>query len=169
MTAAQVVQLQDARPQPWRNGGGLTRELLAWPPGAPAWALRVSVAEVEAAGPFSAFPGVQRCFAVLEGGGLRLDWPGRSVVLAAGGPPLAFDGADAPQATPLHGPSIDLNLMVRHDAGRAWMGLAPPPANGPCRWRGVFDRRALRWSDRPDTDPWPGAPTPAWHLALFSA
>ena len=50
----------------WRNGGGRTRELLAWPDAAD-WKVRVSVADVESDGPFSAFPGVQRWFAVLEG------------------------------------------------------------------------------------------------------
>ena len=36
-------------PQPWRNGGGRTRELLAWPD-AQAWSVRISLAEIEAEG-----------------------------------------------------------------------------------------------------------------------
>ena len=66
-----LVALADTPPVPWRNGGGLTRELLAWPDGGD-WAVRVSVAEIEADGPFSTFPGVERWFAVLEGGGVAL-------------------------------------------------------------------------------------------------
>ena len=54
-----VVELCDAPEQAWRNGGGITRELLAWPADAP-WQLRVSVAEIIKDGNFSAFPGVQR-------------------------------------------------------------------------------------------------------------
>ena len=47
---------------PWKNGGGSTRELVCWPPGAgtDAFGWRVSVARIAAAGPFSAFAGVDR-------------------------------------------------------------------------------------------------------------
>ena len=39
---------------PWKNGGGSTRELVCWPPGAgtDAFGWRVSVARIAAAGPF---------------------------------------------------------------------------------------------------------------------
>jgi uncharacterized protein len=49
-----VIELAQVEPRPWRNGGGVTRELLAWP-GGDDWALRLSVAEIERDGPFSAF------------------------------------------------------------------------------------------------------------------
>ena len=39
------VQLSAVPPQPWRNGGGSTRELLAWPAAAD-WKLRVSLATI---------------------------------------------------------------------------------------------------------------------------
>jgi hypothetical protein len=55
----------------WRNGGGVTRELLTWP-GGQAWAVRMSVADVHAPGPFSRFDGIERWFAVLEGAGVEL-------------------------------------------------------------------------------------------------
>ena len=42
-----LVQLADVAPQPWKNGGGTTRELLAWPDAA-SWRVRLSVAEVAA-------------------------------------------------------------------------------------------------------------------------
>src|SRR6218665_1188986 len=66
-----VVCANDVAPQRWKNDGGWTRELLAWPHPAD-WALRISVADIEADGPFSAFEGVQRWFAVLAGAGVRL-------------------------------------------------------------------------------------------------
>ena len=66
-----TVALADVAPSAWKNGGGTTRELLAWP--SPAdWVFRLSVAEVQADGPFSSFAGVQRWFAVLSGAGVRL-------------------------------------------------------------------------------------------------
>lgn len=66
-----MVGLDAVASTPWRNGGGATRELLAWPDPRD-WAIRLSVAEVERDGPFSQFPGVRRWFAVLSGGGVRL-------------------------------------------------------------------------------------------------
>ena len=67
-------------PERWANGGGWTRTLLAWPDPA-RWALRISVADVEQAGPFSVFPGVDRWFAVLEGDGVRLATAGQASVV----------------------------------------------------------------------------------------
>ena len=58
MTLA-VVEVARVTAQAWRNGGGVTRELLTWP-AAQAWALRISVADIERDGPFSAFPGIER-------------------------------------------------------------------------------------------------------------
>jgi hypothetical protein len=66
-----LVTLAAVPPTPWKNGGGVTRELLAGRLRR-RWTVRVSVAEIEADGPFSSFPGVERWFAVLEGGGVAL-------------------------------------------------------------------------------------------------
>ena len=132
----QFVRLQDAPAQPWRNGGGVTRELLAWaalrladtPEGpqvqAADWAVRVSVADITQDGPFSAFPGIDRCFAVLGGDGVVLTLRGEDLHLTPHSEPLAFDGAQAPGCRLINGPTRDLNLMVRQSAGRAWMQRA---------------------------------------------
>lgn len=148
----QVVELAGATPQPWRNGGGVTRELLAWPLGSgAAWQARVSVADIERDGPFSAYPGVQRCFAVLEGSGVVLRFAHAEHRLTTDTNPLAFDGAEAPDCTLLSGPTRDLNLMVRNDAGLARMervrhGDPASPLAGSARraWWGVFTTVAGR-------------------------
>lgn len=111
----QVCRLADIPPTPWRNGGGQTRELVAWPSPA-AWRWRISVAEVASDGPFSRFDGVQRWLAILHGQGVRLDFERSVVELRATGAPLAFDGAEAVQCTLLDGPVRDLNLMLRTGA-----------------------------------------------------
>ena len=117
-----AVRLDEVPHQPWRNGGGSTQELLAWP--APAdWLLRISVARIESSGPFSAYPGVERWFAVIGGEGVVLRFSQRRALLSAGSDPLRFDGAAAPQCELLDGPTQDLNLMVRSDAGRGGMAL----------------------------------------------
>lgn len=66
---ARVLLAKDCPAMPWRNGGGQTRELLTWPAGSAPdqWQLRISRADIDYDGPFSAFPGVQRWFAVLKG------------------------------------------------------------------------------------------------------
>ncbi|HEY3634719.1 MAG TPA: HutD family protein, partial [Caldimonas sp.] len=57
-----LVRTADVPAQPWKNGGGVTRELLALPAG-DDWRVRVSVAEVASDGAFSTFVGVDRWFA----------------------------------------------------------------------------------------------------------
>jgi len=143
------IRLRDATPQPWRNGGGVTRELLAWaPPGghahrpdaAAGWTLRVSVADIAQDGPFSAFPGVDRCFTVLEGQGVLLTLNGSEHRLTSSDPPLHFDGALAPGCRLVDGPTRDLNLMVQQREGRATMALAAPGKAwaAPGLWRGLY-------------------------------
>ncbi|MBB5205149.1 hypothetical protein HNQ51_002468 [Inhella inkyongensis] len=134
-------------PQPWRNGGGATRELLAWPPGAD-WRLRISLADIDRDGPFSAFPGVQRHFAVLEGAGVQLQLADQTLALTPASRPLGFDGALAPDCRLINGPTRDLNLMLRGlgegDAGGMWRaedGAANAPAGA---WRAFFCGGAVR-------------------------
>ena len=131
------VLAADVVPQPWRNGGGSTRELLTWPGGGD-WALRVSLAVVAQDGPFSAWPGVRRWFAVVEGGGVELGLPEGPVCVAAGSPPLQFAGDAAPPCRLLDGPTQDLNLMVRR--GRGAMRRAMPATAAPTGtpWRALY-------------------------------
>lgn len=116
-----AVEIDAIAPQPWRNGGGLTREVAAWPPGAAAFDWRVSVAEIDADGPFSGFPGLSRHIALLRGAGLRLrdGAGGPEHRLDALGALFAFDGASAVRATLPGGPVRVLNLMCRRGAAVA--------------------------------------------------
>lgn len=167
----QRVNLAQAREQAWRNGGGSTRELLAWPQ-VQAWQVRVSVARIGQDGPFSAFPGIDRWFAVLAGAGVVLALPEGERRLSTASRPLAFDGAAAPGCTLVDGPTDDLNLMVRRGIGQGELWRAEPGAriDGPTRWRAVYaagpvavdiDFRTetlaagdLLWSDSADPEPW---------------
>lgn len=158
-----VIHCDRVAPQPWKNGGGQTRELFVWPPGGP-WSLRISVADIRAAGPFSPFPGVERWFTVLEGDGVVLTFAQRRAVLDTGSAPLHFDGSDAPDCELSGGPSRDLNLMVRHDAGHGLMQLASAGAEWLSRapLRAVFTTGAALLQIN-DTD---AARLPAWSLAI---
>jgi environmental stress-induced protein Ves len=106
------VRLDDVFPAPWRNGGGTTRELLAWPH-KEDWSVRLSVAEIATGGPFSAYPGVTRWFAVLSGEGVRLN--GQRLDTAS--QPLRFDGAAPADCELLQGATEDFNLMLRGREG----------------------------------------------------
>jgi len=112
-----LVRLDEVAATPWRNGGGVTRELLAWP-GADDWRVRMSVAEVATDGPFSRFDGVQRWFAVLDGAGVRLRVDGNSQLITRTSEPFAFDGGAATDCELVDGPTQDFNLMLRGAGGR---------------------------------------------------
>ncbi len=119
-----TVALADVAPSAWKNGGGTTRELLAWP-GPADWVFRLSVAEVRADGPFSSFAGVERWFAVLSGAGVRLRLgaaaPHEVQALTPASAPFCFDGALPVDCTLIDGATQDFNLMVRADQARAQM------------------------------------------------
>lgn len=136
-----VVNAADVEPQRWRNGGGLTRELLAWPHAAD-WLLRVSVADIEADGPFSAFPGVERWFGVLAGQGVRLFEGAAACELRMGDALLEFDGGLAPACQLLGGPTRDLNVMHRRGAGRLTVLPCSQPLLPTGRWLGLFTAHA---------------------------
>jgi uncharacterized protein len=108
------VDASAATPAPWKNGGGVTRELLRLPLGSKDdWTLRISVADIDVDGPFSSFPGITRWFAVLDGAGVRLRFADRTLAVRPGDAPLRFDGADTPGCALLDGRTRDLNVMVR--------------------------------------------------------
>jgi environmental stress-induced protein Ves len=121
----QHIALADATPLPWKNGGGTTRELLAWPLGAAQWHWRMSVAQVDADGPFSVFEGVQRWFAVLDGAGVELALGQGGAVhmqrLSSKSEAFCFEGALPVDCSLLDGPTQDFNLMVRSAYARAQM------------------------------------------------
>ena len=98
---------------PWKNGGGLTREILKVPAEAAAFDWRLSLATIEQPGPFSTFEDYDRTLVLVRGAGVELDFGtyGRAV-LRTPGQLAAFDGSWATSCTLLDGPSSDLNLIV---------------------------------------------------------
>lgn len=116
-----TLRAADMPAVPWKNGGGVTRDLLCWPDAA-AWKLRISLADIATDGPFSDFPGVQRWFAVVEGAGVELAFGARRHVQRVEDAPLIFDGAHAPGCRLLNGPTRDLNVMLRGVRGCMRLG-----------------------------------------------
>jgi uncharacterized protein len=112
---ALILRAAERAAVPWKNGGGLTREVAVYPAGSDLgrfdW--RVSLAEVHHGGPFSTFPQVDRQMAVIAGT-LELSITGRRpLTLSAESEPCHFAGDAAVYAVPLQAPVTDLNVMTR--------------------------------------------------------
>jgi environmental stress-induced protein Ves len=109
------------RRMPWKNGGGETIEIAAFPEnaGLEGFDWRVSMARVAAAGPFSIFPETDRTLAVIEGGALLLHFaPHETVPLTQDSEPFFFP-ADVPVSATLPAGAItDLNVMTRRGRQR---------------------------------------------------
>ncbi|MFD7662208.1 HutD family protein [Streptomyces sp. NPDC059788] len=110
----------------WSNGGGVTREIAAAPPGAgwDAFDWRVSLAEVGRDGPYSALPGVDRVLTVAEGAGLELTVDGARHVLPGPYRPFAFPGDATTGCRLLDGPVVNFNVMLRRGRSTATVEMA---------------------------------------------
>jgi uncharacterized protein len=115
---------------PWKNGGGVTREVAAMPPGAglDAFIWRVSIADVAQAGPFSRFAGIDRTLVLLSGAGMLLDEAretGGTQVHALKQPldVARFAGEAAIEARLVDGATRDFNLMVRRGAANGALDI----------------------------------------------
>jgi len=126
-------------PQRWRNGGGETRELYTWPD-PHRWQLRISLATIESAGPFSVFAGVQRRIAVIEGTGMLLRIDAQTHRLSPDTEPLGFEGDAPAHCTPLGGPTSDLNLMSAGGQGEMRRALPGVPWISASPQRGLYAR-----------------------------
>lgn len=116
-----VLRADEREAVPWKNGGGVTREIAAWPEGAGTgdFAWRVSLAEVAADGPFSAFPGVERTLTLAEGAGMHLTVDGAPRTLSERLVPRDFPGDVPTDCRLLAGPVVNFNVMYRRDGVRA--------------------------------------------------
>lgn len=116
-----IVRFADIPVIPWRNGGGVTREVVAsgasvasGGPDPQEFDWRVSIADVSEPGPFSVFPGVDRVITLVEGERMELDIDGVVHVLGLH-ESLSFDGASQASCSLPAGPTRDVNVMTRRD------------------------------------------------------
>jgi environmental stress-induced protein Ves len=104
---------------PWKNGGGVTRELASDPPDATLdnFLWRISIADVSQSGPFSVFPGIDRVILLLDGAGMHLEFAdGQTYDLTVPLRPYRFRGEEYVHACLAGTPSRDFNVMLRRDA-----------------------------------------------------
>jgi environmental stress-induced protein Ves len=104
-------------PVPWKNGGGSTTQIAVFPPdaGFEDFDWRISLATIAEDGAFSAFPGVDRTLALVEGHGMTLEIDGEAILLSKADPVAVFDGESRVVAKLSRGPSTDFNVMTRSD------------------------------------------------------
>jgi uncharacterized protein len=119
----QVLRSEQHRRMPWRNGGGVTYEVASSPAGTELgdfdW--RISIAEVEAGGPFSAFPDIDRTIILIEGEWMALTVDGRRHRFGIRDP-FSFDGGSETLCE-VPSRSRDLNVMTRRGRATAWVAV----------------------------------------------
>jgi environmental stress-induced protein Ves len=118
------LRASDRVAMPWKNGGGVTREVAIWPPGSgfDDFEWRVSIAEVREAGPFSRFDNIDRTLMILEGR-MALSVGQQTVELSPVSAPFAFSGDADCSGRPIGRPVTDLNVMTRR--GRCAARVTP--------------------------------------------
>ena len=111
MSGAGLLRAADRVASRWANGGGITREVVAWPdPG--DWQWRISLAEVAESGPFSILSDVDRTIVLVSQGRLALDFGTHAIELSRW-VPFDFRG-EAPVFGRIGGTATeDLNVMTR--------------------------------------------------------
>lgn len=135
MTGVQELPGGSRVARPWRNGGGVTRDILLFPAGAgdDTFVWRASLATIAAAGPFSAWPGVDRTLMLLEGELAVAIGGAAERQLCPGDAAIAFAGEAAVAARPIGGEGTVLNIMARRDRIRArlerWTAARPTEAD----------------------------------------
>jgi uncharacterized protein len=109
----QIIRKASFKATPWKNGGGITHEVLRVPESGDPFRWRVSVAHIDASGPFSEFAEYNRKMVLLQGSGVELRFAdGVNKSLRNVGELVEFDGAVPAHCELLKGPCVDLNLMV---------------------------------------------------------
>jgi uncharacterized protein len=157
-----IIRLRECHSVPWKNGTGRTRELAIHPAGASMddFIWRISVAEVDSASPFSAFPGIDRHIALLQGAGFTMTLDDGYVhALTEPFTPFAFPGEAQVSVSLTGGPTRDFNLMIRRDRAGGELVVW----EGPCR-QVVDDAVALIFCVRGHVDTSEGRlqPGEAW-------
>jgi environmental stress-induced protein Ves len=141
--------VQDLPAMPWKNGGGVTREIVCLPPGASMndfdW--RVSIAHIASDGPFSAFPGVDRVITLLSGAGVHLRSEDEDVNHRLDTPlaPFAFAGEAPIHARLLAGDCHDFNVMTRRSVCRATLQVLRSTCDWPATSQGLLMAVQGRW------------------------
>lgn len=138
----QLLHPSSYRAQPWKNGGGVTHEILRWP-AQDAYDVRISLAEDRVASSFSLFPGYRRWSYLAAEAPILLLVDGVPRLLRNPGDHLEIDGEVEISCELPAGPTRLLNFLIRRG-----LSLRPGigPTNDPVRF--VFALKDLPWLPR---------------------
>jgi environmental stress-induced protein Ves len=167
----QVIRKSSFTPTPWKNGGGITHEAIRVPAAGTPFGWRVSVAQIDASGPFSKFDEYHRKMVLLRGAGVRLNFGnGRESSLREVGDLVEFDGALSTQCELLGGPCTDLNLIVAKSIGgvRAWVEPLRQPRALRAPHRGALLAFAVSGTVSLHLDTRDSTTLDEWDLAVMS-
>jgi environmental stress-induced protein Ves len=143
-----IVPPSAFRPQPWKNGGGVTYEIVRWPD-TEDYDVRISLADDRTPGPFSRFPGYRRWSFLAGPAPIVLDIAGAVTELTGLGDHVEVGGNVAITCALPAGPTRLLNFLVRD-------GVAAAVGRGPCP-------RPIRFAFALAAQPW----LAEGHAALF--
>ena len=135
MKKIQELRARARTVRPWRNGGGVTRDIVQFPAeaGDETFVWRASVATIGAAGPFSAWPGLDRTLMLLSGQLVIAIDGAAERCLGRGDAAIAFAGEAAVAARPIGGECTVFNIMVRRGRAKArlerWTAARDTDAN----------------------------------------
>lgn len=120
-----LFDLRRAAPRPWGRGAGLSTELMVYPPppAEPAW--RLSLATIEANGPYSAFPEFERVQLLLSGPGFALSGLETRLGFEQRGAKHRFAGELGLQVIEWTGPCRVFNAFARRGQWDADLWLRP--------------------------------------------
>jgi uncharacterized protein len=141
----------------WKNGGGNTLEIHRQPETGSDWLWRLSVAQIEQDGLFSAFPGCDRTLVLLVGEGMQLDFDGRQIPVLPPYGQVHFAGEQSPDCHLIDGPTQDFNAIWKRDAldmqvqRRAMTGSLWCIAEAGVSWFVYFLSGTGRIKDDPDS------------------
>jgi environmental stress-induced protein Ves len=122
-TAPHLVRFADCKPEPWANGGGVTRVVAKgrFGEGSADFDWRLSVADVSTSGAFSKLPGVDRVIILTDGPGLLLTVDGHEHTLDPFRP-LPFAGEASTECQVVE-PTRDFNVMTRRGVCAATVNI----------------------------------------------
>lgn len=163
---------------PWKNGSGVTREIVCQMPGSGIddfdW--RVSIAHISRSGEFSIFAGVDRVITLLEGAGVRLQEIDGTFDHQLETPlvPFAFAGEAQVMGTLLNGDCHDFNVMTRRATCRAEVTVCRSTTMLAETQAGLLFAAGANWRARehilsPGQGLWWSGEAISWHLSCKDA